>query len=186
MNDHIRLATAWYPVVTLGYGKRLGIWTQGCKKKCEGCISPEFQSFDGGCLYHVDEVFKLIPEGSEPDGMTISGGEPLDQPGSLLEIIRRYRASYEGDILVYTGYRLEELKVMDSIYIQEILKNIDVLIDGTYHPEYDDGKGLRGSSNQHIHLFHFKDRYEDAESCERKLQCVLYPNYSWYIGIPPR
>ena len=79
------MAACWYPVTVIGPGKKLGIWFQGCNKKCEECISPEFQPYEGGqkieitCLlerYHMEK----------PDVLVVSGGEPFDQPEALLDL----------------------------------------------------------------------------------------------------
>lgn len=88
-NMVLQMAACWYPVTVFGPGKKLGIWFQGCNKKCEECISPEFQPYEGGqkieitCLlerYHMEK----------PDGLVVSGGEPFDQPEALLDLVKEF------------------------------------------------------------------------------------------------
>lgn len=69
--------------------------------------------------------------------------------------------------------------------VDEILKNIDVLIDGHYVEELNDNKGIRGSSNQKVHVFNsnLKEKYKALEG-ERKVQNIYYKNNSINIGIP--
>lgn len=132
-----------------------------------------------------EEILYKIPKEEMPDGLTVSGGEPFAQPEGLLALLEEYRKRYSGDILIFTGYCLEELEQSDSEVIQKILKQTDVLIDEVYIENLNDGKGLRGSSNQRIHIFHEKEKYEDAQNWERKLQCTILDHYLWLIGIPP-
>ena len=182
----INIGRLWYPVNTLGYGKRLGVWFQGCRKNCNGCLSPEFQSEEENTLYTANEILETVSECEKIDGLTISGGEPFDQEEGLLELIRLFSERYTKDILVYTGYTIEELQDKKSETIGQILKNIAVLIDGTYIEEKNGGVGLMGSSNQNIHVFRYKERYADAKFQKREFQCVLLNDRLWLIGIPPK
>ena len=53
----------------------------------------------------IDEVVSAItPWIPAADGITISGGEPFDQPDALFELLARIRSQTEADILVFTGY----------------------------------------------------------------------------------
>ena len=45
----------------------------------------------------------------EPDGFTISGGEPFDQPDGLLNILKLCHLLRCKEILVYSGYEYEHL-----------------------------------------------------------------------------
>ena len=76
-----------YPVETLGPGRRVGVWLQGCSIHCEGCISPENQPFDETCSMSVDEAAEQISS-YNCDRVTISGGEPFDQAEELLLLLR--------------------------------------------------------------------------------------------------
>lgn len=46
-----------FPVSTLGFGQRLGIWFQGCSIRCPGCISRD--TWEGGESYltNLDQYF---------------------------------------------------------------------------------------------------------------------------------
>ena len=65
------------------------------------------------------------------------------------------------DVLVYTGFEIEELS-------EKQLKNVSVLIDGKYVEELNDNSLLRGSSNQRIHILEEtqKNKYEKYLSTE--------------------
>ena len=182
----LSIGEIWYPVITLGYGKRLGIWFQGCQKNCMNCISPEFKVKENGKLLHIEDLENNIPQGCIIDGLTISGGEPFDQPQGLLKLVQWFENKYSDDILIFTGYTLEELHKKNSLIIEEVLNIISVLIDGEYIEDLNSGIGLRGSSNQNIYIWKNKDKYKDIEKCARKMQCVFLKDRLWMIGIPPK
>ena len=152
-----------YPIISLGPGSRLVIWTQGCSKKCPGCISPEMQRFDGGFRIPAKQLIEQIREGlgdTVPDGVTISGGDPFEQPEELLELLQGLQTVSE-DILIYTGYRYSELqKLFGEEYLSQIKRFAAVLIDGRYIDGLNDNRcPLRGSTNQQ--LLYLKESYRD-------------------------
>lgn len=184
--EYLRVGKIWYPVTTLGYGRRFGIWLQGCTRSCPNCISPELKSSKGGKLVSTGDIIKTIKRYDAIDGLTISGGEPFDQTDGLREIVEWFSSSMGSDILIYTGYTLEELRNKKNNNIDLILNRISVLIDGAYIDELNNGKGLRGSSNQNIYIWKNQNRYLNIGEIQRKVQGVLLPDNSlWMIGIPP-
>lgn len=149
------------PVHSLGPGERVGLWTQGCSKLCSGCISPELQTAHGTRIDNrkLSQLIIRVAEKGSCSGLTISGGDPFEQPEDLLEILQRTRDAFD-NILVYTGYTLEEIhhKCAGDSGI-ECLKFIDVLIDGRYEKKRNTPDCvLRGSSNQVIHYLNEKKR----------------------------
>lgn len=136
----------------LGPGLRYGLWVQGCLRRCEGCASPMAQPLKGGELIDVEELAEEILKVRQIEGITVSGGEPLLQADALNELFSMLKSRRDIGVLLYTGFRYEE------IVEKELLKRCDVLIDGEYMESLDDGKSLRGSSNQRI--FYLTDRYK--------------------------
>ena len=178
------LHRVYYPVTTLGFGKRLGVWVRGCGKACPGCISPELKA-SGGSAVDVEEVIRRIPQGFEADGLTVSGGEPFDQPRGLLQLVRWFSREISEDILIFTGYTIEELRGFKNPEIDEILRLTAVLVEGPYVEELNSGHGLRGSDNQLIIVQKFPERYRDAEHMERTVQFIGEGDHLVQIGIPP-
>ena len=178
------LHRVYYPVYTLGYGKRVGLWVKGCSRNCSGCISPELQDYSGRSV-NVKEIAAAVPKGFRADGLTISGGEPFDQPEGIAEFTEWFTDNISEDVLIYTGYRLEELKARNDPVTEKILKHTAVLVDGPYISEKNDGKGLRGSFNQRVIVWKFPERYKEAEICARRVQFVAEDTSLWQIGIPP-
>lgn len=143
-----------YPDINNGLGCRVTLWISGCSHHCKGCQN-EFS-----WNYHVGEVFddntyKKIYDALSKDyisGLTLSGGDPLDQPESvldeILELVKRVKLDFPTkNIWVYTGCTYSELKGTQL----EILKYCDVLVDGRFEIEKRDITiAFRGSTNQHI------------------------------------
>jgi len=141
------VARILYPVEVLGPGKRVGIWFCGCPRRCKGCSNPELWEFQEKYLTSPHLVYELILRISREytiDGFTITGGEPLYQEAELKELLSLLKCISD-DILVYTGYKYQELS-------HDALADISVLIDGEYVEELNDNSLLRGSSNQKIYI----------------------------------
>lgn len=171
----MRIKRVCYPVNVLGPGNRVGIWVTGCSFNCKGCISPELQNYEAGNEMKIEELAVLLKKISPNiDGFTISGGEPFEQCDELEKLIRMLCSEYGDDIIVYSGYTLKELKNLNLASVNYILDNISVLVDGKYIEEQNTGIGLRGSSNQNIHIFKNKNKYAYMENAARKLQSFDY------------
>ncbi len=132
-----------------GDGLRAVIWFQGCSHNCEGCHNPETHAFNVGLELDLEEVYEMIDELENQDGITFSGGDPMFQPEAFLEILK-YVKMKEYNVWTYTGFLYDDLIKMRPIY-KEILSHIDVLIDGpfilsekSYNVKY------RGSKNQRL------------------------------------
>jgi anaerobic ribonucleoside-triphosphate reductase activating protein len=180
----IRLHRIYFPVVTLGYGQRLGVWVMGCGRRCPGCISPEMQSTDDP-MQPLDTVLEQIPTDLPCDGLTISGGEPFDQPEAVAELARWYRDHYNDDILIYTGYTLHQLRQKQDPAVDRLISLAAAIVDGPYMEQQNRGRGLYGSENQTLHLFRHADRYRDFETAQRRVQCVAQHRQLVLIGVPP-
>lgn len=173
-----------YPVRVLGPGNRIGIWVAGCNKRCPGCMSPELQTTEGCGNVSVSKVISQLKQINGPiDGITISGGEPFLQAEELCELVEYLDANITQDIIIYSGYRIEELQKKDSPYVDSILLHIAVLIDGEYRDDLNDGVGLRGSSNQRIHIFRNNPKYDNLSIGKRELQTFRYNESILIVGI---
>ena len=137
-----------------GKGFNVSFWTQYCPHRCKGCHNPETWSKNGGILIEYNQLLQEIIEAIHANGIirnfSILGGEPLCEENISLvkNLIRDIKKIYP-DILIYcwTGYDFEEIKEK----YKEILKDIDVLIDGKFIlKQRDVTLTLRGSSNQRV------------------------------------
>jgi len=135
-----------------GPGERLVVWTQGCTKACPGCFNPETWKFSqrGGV---VPEELAARVVSSNPEGLTLTGGDPLEQPEALLSFLKALHGGAPENlsaeflprgIICFTGFLREEL---DGAAL-ECVPYFDLLIDGRYVEKLRYTSGLAGSSNQ--------------------------------------
>ena len=133
-----------------GDGIRAVIWFQGCLHNCEGCHNPETHDLNGGVEYDIEEIFQKIDDLKYHQGITLSGGDPFFQPVAATEIAEH--AHKNGlNVWAYTGFTYEAIVNGNDLYRKELLRNIDVLVDGRFEIKK---KSLackfRGSTNQRI------------------------------------
>jgi len=164
------------------------LWTQGCSKNCEGCISPELQPRDGTDIEEriLADLLNKLAVKNECQGLTISGGDPFEQPASLLRLLALIRDRF-ADIMVYTGYRLAEIEAGEAGEEgKECLRYIDVLIDGRYVKELNTPDCvLRGSGNQSIIYLNtnMQSEYENYMEKGRIIETFVHGDKTIITGI---
>lgn len=149
----IRVAGDLYDSLANGPGVRYVLFTQGCTMGCRGCHNKHTWSLDGGTEMHISEIINNIASSPFIDGVTISGGDPMEQPKEVLELCKRIKREFnnELDIMIYTGRTIEELRAKDCKYTREILDIADYLVDGKFEEDkQENAKTYTGSSNQRI------------------------------------
>ena len=133
-----------------GPGDRFVIWTQGCRKMCKNCYNPETWSHYRNNLIDIDLLVEEI-KNSSTTGVTISGGDPFEQPEELFYLLREIKQLDLSDgVIVFSGYTIDEIRVREEL--RKSLDYIDVLIDGLYIDEKRITNGLAGSSNQEFYF----------------------------------
>lgn len=143
-----------------GPGSRFVLWFQGCSLGCAGCFNPGTHAPTSQDRRTVDVlVDEILAQGDAIEGITLSGGEPFEQPEAALALVSAVRARSALSILIFSGYTIEEIRAMPQG--PAILAHIDVLVDGRYEARQRLGRGLRGSANQRIHLL--SERYSAAD-----------------------
>lgn len=189
MNELLALSRVHFPVTTLGPGRRLGIWFQGCSIRCPGCISADTWG-PGHIRISIEQLLEQVqPWLAEADGVTVSGGEPFDQPEALLALLAGLRRRSPIDILVYSGYALEQL----SASLRHASNLIDALISDPFDRRQPQSMALRGSDNQRLHLLTELGRQRFAtferplQASDQILDLMLDDDGSvWMAGIPRR
>jgi anaerobic ribonucleoside-triphosphate reductase activating protein len=163
-----------------GPGNRAVIWFQGCSLGCKGCWNPETHSFDNlleTSIYEVEDWLCNLPD---IEGVTFSGGEPMQQASSLLILMARVRArNPQLSFGMYTGYSQKELDLgsfkWKSMFDAEWKKGskelwtevkgyLDFAVLGRYNQLVrvtDNSLPLIGSTNQE--LVFFTERYKPSD-----------------------
>lgn len=142
-----------------GEGICVSFWTQGCPFRCPGCHNPDTWDFNGGVEIPSDikgQIIKALSANGVQRNFSVLGGEPLCEENLDLvhSLIMAVRIAYpEIKIFVWSGFVIETLKkrAETNEKLADILKNIDVLIDGPFiQEERNITLKFRGSSNQRV------------------------------------
>lgn len=160
-----------------GPGNRFCIWTQGCKKHCSGCWAKETWDFGCGKKYEVQDLYnQIVAQKVKIEGVTFLGGEPFEQSKDLSVLAKMVKS--EGlSVVCFTGYTIEELKAKNDKFVDDLLANIDLLIDGGFEVEnFDLSRPWVGSSNQR-YIF-LTDFYDDSiiAKYKNKIEARINPN----------
>ncbi len=137
--------------ISNGPGVRVSIFMQGCAFHCKNCFNKETWDFNGGKEFNqktIDEVLDLCKE-SHIKGLSILGGEPM-HPNNIeatTKLAKAFKEKYpEKNIWAWSGFRFDE-----GLKDKEVMKYVDVLVDGQYKDElHDFTLKWRGSSNQRV------------------------------------
>jgi anaerobic ribonucleoside-triphosphate reductase activating protein len=185
----IQISRLHFPVTTLGPGQRIGIWFQGCSIHCLGCISADTWATNTGKTTMASVLAHIRPWLAEAEGITISGGEPFDQPEALLILLKSLRESTALDILVYSGHPIEIITPI----LKEATGLIDVLISDPFEIQTPHSYPLRGSDNQRLHLLtqlgneRFSQYQRLLGDSDKQLDVMFDRDGTvWFAGIPKR
>jgi len=128
-----------------GPGMRTVVWTQGCSIRCPGCWNDKLWDFKGGETVLLEMLLESTIRNGDT-GITILGGEPLDQAEKTLQLIELFQKN-DLSVMLYTGYEKSEL----SPFQLACYNTADIVIIGRYIDSLRSEELLwRGSSNQQI------------------------------------
>ncbi len=148
--SNLRIAGIIRESIVDGPGIRFTVFGQGCPHNCPGCHNSATHDFKGGYDCSIEKILNEIDKNPLLSGVTFSGGEPMCQPEEFLILAREIKKR-NLDIVIFSGYTFEELKIMaqDNSSIHELLLLTDYLIDGKFMlTEKDLALNFRGSRNQ--------------------------------------
>lgn len=139
-----------------GPGVRVSLFVSGCHHHCKGCFNSEAWDFNYGQDF-TDKTIQEILESLDKNyitGLSLLGGEPMEEANQkgILKLINQVKTHFpQKDIWLYSGYTYEEILAMNTKEAKQILKKVDVLVDGKFNIDlYDPALFFRGSSNQRI------------------------------------
>ena len=137
--------------ISNGPGVRVSIFMQGCTFNCKNCFNPETHDFNGGREFLDETIEKVLDLCSLEHivGLSILGGEPMHPKNidGTTKLAKAFRERYpDKTIWVWSGFLFDR-----DLKDKEVLKYIDVLVDGQYKDELHDFRlKYCGSSNQRV------------------------------------
>ena len=139
-----------------GQGFRVSLFVSGCARNCKGCFNKEAQDPAFGKQFDDKAKQKIFKELQHDwcRGLSLLGGEPLsklsDNRKTVIAFAKEVKDKFPNkDIAIWSGYTLEEIQADDTM--KDILKYVDVLVDGPFIEEQKDlSIPFRGSRNQRI------------------------------------
>ena len=147
--------------VANGPGIRSTVFVTGCTFACPGCFNGAYQDFKYGELWTPEVTVKLAKWLRNPfvSGLTVLGGEPMQQGkdlAAILKLLRNLVAESDAEnsgrqlnIWIFSGYKIEQL-LQNPVQLS-ILEQCDTLVDGLFQMAQKDLMlRFRGSANQRI------------------------------------
>ena len=147
-----------------GPGKRLLLFTQGCSLRCKGCTNQHLWEFGTGIDVTIEEILNQC---TDLDGITLHGGEPLDQANVLVELIKKLKQQGK-TVILFTGYIFKELNKVQK----QAWTSSDMVISGRYEEQNRNiYLQFRGSTNQKV--FTHKGKYKDYKIEDGQTVAIL-------------
>jgi len=194
MDAKIEVGRILFPVMSLGPGRRAVVWMQGCARAtegnpCKGCISSDLWHKENGTAYSISTLASILSRHiveNDLSGMTITGGEPLDDAESLLRLIRTLKEeladkSRSCDYLLFTSHTSGTVQKD----FPEIWSIFDVLVCGEYQADRPCDRPLVASENQELIILNdgLLDAYASIGS-QPRIQAFVNDDAIEFAGIP--
>lgn len=151
-------------------------------------MTPDSQDINGGTQVTKEILVSDILDTNDIEGLTITGGEPFIQAKQLVSIINNIKEQKDLGIIIYTGFKFEQLKNKNDKDIDSLLFLTDILIDGLYDKDLnDDKRSLIGSTNQKI--YQLTSRYDNVfeqyyHKNQRDIEIHMNDSEMMIVGIP--
>ncbi|WP_399880325.1 4Fe-4S single cluster domain-containing protein [Streptomyces sp. BBFR51] len=131
-----------------GPGVRYVAWSQGCALACPGCFNPETHTAAGAHLVRTagEVADEVLADAASLEGVTLTGGEPLEQPAAVAAFCAELRAHSDLSVIVLTGFTRPEIESDPAR--SAAVADADLVIAGRYNTRLRLARGLRGSSNK--------------------------------------
>ena len=161
--------------ISNGPGVRVSIFMQGCTFNCKNCFNKETHDFNGGKEFSDETINKVLDLCSKDYvvGLSILGGEPMHPKNidGTTRLAKAFKENYPNKtIWAWTGFLFDR-----DLKDKEVLKYIDVLVDGQYVDElHDFTLKWKGSSNQ---------RVIDVQASLKKNKVILFDDKKELVGV---
>ncbi len=163
MTSYLNIANRIPYTSVEGPGLRYALWVQGCDIDCPGCCNQELLPFVRRQVMSSSDISLEIEQARENygiEGVTFLGGEPAYQAKGLAEVAV-YCQLQQLSVMVFTGFRLEQLRQRNLPGVEQLLSHTDVLVDGPFvAAQRDSSRNWVGSENQRFH--YLSQRYDES------------------------
>ncbi len=137
--------------ISNGKGIRVSIFMQGCTFNCKNCFNTETHDFNGGEEFTDDTIDRVLElcDNDNIDGLSILGGEPMHPKNieGTTKLAKEFKEKFPNkDLWAWSGFKYDEY-----LKDKEVVKYLDVLVDGQYVDElHDPTLKWKGSANQRV------------------------------------
>ncbi len=174
-SNTLRIAHSVALTESEGPGRRFALWVQGCSLDCPGCCNPELFDPRGGAEIPVAELVAMLAASAAEhriEGLTVVGGEPLEQLEGVAALAAAARARDLG-VLLFTGFTWDEAARLPGF--ARLCESVDTFVCGPFDPRRREplaqGRAFIGSTNQVLR--HLSDRYAAPELWRRPARMEL-------------
>lgn len=179
------------PITVLGAGRRVGVWVQGCALACPGCASIDTWDSAQGVRYEsaaLAEKLADLVNRENLDGLTVTGGEPLDQAAQLAELISELKTRLSSspqadrfDVLLFSGYARSAAQRRAGA----LWDMLDAAVCGPYRQQLPSDVALIASSNQEmVVLTDLADSKYSSSHGGHRMQVVSDGESLMMVGLP--
>jgi anaerobic ribonucleoside-triphosphate reductase activating protein len=137
----------------------------------------------------MDDLLDAVAEHADgSDGLTVSGGEPFEQPHALVALLQGWRRVSARSAFVFTGHELADV----APWLNANPGLVDALMTGPFRSDLPQTLALRGSDNQRLHVLtdlgaEFSPFDRPAAVADRRLDVMFDAGGEvWMAGIPAR
>jgi len=170
-----------------GPGRRAVIWVQGCSLGCAGCWNKSSHSTAGGHEVRIQVLvdwLKSLWFAGAISGLTISGGEPMEQAAELATLLEAVREGLPSlSIGLFSGYAERELalgqfrsesflsRTQRCELWQRICRHLDFAVLGRYNRLQPSDRPLATTRNQQLLLL--SDRHTEGDFTAQSVEITI-------------
>ena len=173
-----------------GPGLRSVVFFQGCTLACQNCFNPDSHPFTGADATVLAVAERVLQAHQEhgTEGVTFSGGEPMQQAPALLELIQALRQQVPSlSFGMFSGYSdlelvLGEYSIWGCDYSEsdrrrlweEIRAHLDFAVLGRFNETQPSALPLRTSRSQALRML--TSRYGVKDYGPQSVEVTVHPD----------
>ena len=173
-----------------GPGLRSVVFFQGCTLACQNCFNPDSHPFTGADVTILAVAERVLQAHKEhgTEGVTFSGGEPMQQAPALLELIQTLRQQVPSlSFGLFSGYGewnlfWDDIRSWGRDYSEpdrrrlweEIRAHLDFAVLGRFNETQPSGLPLRTSRSQALRML--TSRYGVKDYGPQSVEVIVHPD----------